>query len=167
MRAVESEALSVQDTRLFLYAFRKTFDMIRDITPLLLARCEFCEDETANCHSLGALRWSQVDPNSSAEPVPICEPCHESSDDVTLEWKYLARINPPDRTFDKLRECCGYVENGTPQIVSIEQDDATRWWCVSVEFSKERRNYSAFSLKEAIEKAYEAEHQFDDNGDLI
>jgi len=32
---------------------------------------------------------------------------------------------------DKLREACGYVEDGTSRSLAMGQDDATKYWCVS------------------------------------
>lgn len=69
----------------------------------------------------------------------------------------------------KLRECCGYVQNGSEQSVRIAQDDATREWSVTVgsermistmpvRYSK-ARSYHGFSLNEAIDTAYRVEKQ--------
>lgn len=33
---------------------------------------------------------------------------------------------------DALRNLCGFVENGTSDVVIISQDDATKDWCVTV-----------------------------------
>lgn len=32
-----------------------------------------------------------------------------------------------------LRKACGYVENGSSQCISIGQDDATKWWSLSID----------------------------------
>lgn len=69
----------------------------------------------------------------------------------------------------KLRECCGFVENGSEQTVKIFQDDATRSWIVvcgdvhmistmPVTYSKVR-SYHGSSLNEAIDTAYRVEKQ--------
>lgn len=69
----------------------------------------------------------------------------------------------------KLRECCGFVENGSEQTVKIFQDDATRSWIVQcgdvrmistvpVTHSKVR-SYHGSSLNEAIDTAYRVEKQ--------
>lgn len=72
-------------------------------------------------------------------------------------------------SFRKLRECCGFVENGSEQTVRIFQDDATRGWIVKCGderiissvppmYSKPR-SYHAGSLNEAIDMAYAVEKQ--------
>lgn len=69
----------------------------------------------------------------------------------------------------KLRECCGFVENGSEQTVKIFQDDATRSWIVQcgdvhmistmpTTYSKVR-SYHGSSLNEAIDTAYRVEKQ--------
>lgn len=55
--------------------------MKHDVRPHLFIRCE---DEAVNCHRIEEVRWSLVDPNSSAKPVLIC---HENSDaNEELKW---------------------------------------------------------------------------------
>jgi hypothetical protein len=46
-------------------------------------------------------------------------------------------------SYDAIRECCGYVENGTDSSFSISQDDATRSWVVRV--GKETFHGDSFS----------------------
>jgi|TARA_R110000851_G_scaffold313492_1_gene475137 hypothetical protein len=59
-------------------------------------------------------------------------------------------------SYDAIRECCGYVENGTGSSFSISQDDATGAWMVRVgkatfyEYSFSQAIYSA-SLGQAKE----------------
>lgn len=142
--------------------------MKRDVRPYLRVFCEFCEDESANCHTLDDVRWSLVDHDSSAKPVPICQNCHDDSDAaVILEWEYLAPIKISEPKFEKLRECCGYVENGTPQTVCIGQDDATQSWSLTIGKHPAKKSYIGRSLEEVVEEAYLIERQFDDDGNLL
>lgn len=67
-------------------------------------------------------------------------------------------------SFNKLRACCGYVENGTSESLTISQDDATREWSVYVGienamFNTKRRSYHGRDIHEAIDTAYRAEKQ--------
>jgi hypothetical protein len=60
----------------------------------------------------------------------------------------------------KLREICGWVENGSAESVTIGQDDATRDWFLSVGYdsiSSKRRSYNATSFESVIDAAYEKE----------
>lgn len=74
-------------------------------------------------------------------------------------------------SFRKLRECCGYVENGSEQTVRLFQDDATRSWIVKcgdrqmvssvpAQYSS-ARSYHGASLNEAIDMAFVVEKQAD------
>ena len=79
-----------------------------------------------------------------------------------------------------LRECCGFVENGTSEPVTICQDDATREWGLYVGAQSnfaQRRRYHATSFHQVIRVAHAAERQdhephaetishFDHSGDL-
>lgn len=72
-------------------------------------------------------------------------------------------------TLNKLRACCGYVENGTDTSVTVSQDDATREWSVYVGIERaaasamgdeiKRRSYHGRDIHEAIDTAYRAEKQ--------
>lgn len=53
----------------------------------------------------------------------------------------------------KIRELCGYVENGSDTSVKILQDDATKSWIVYVG----KTWYWGNSMREAVDKAYLAE----------
>lgn len=68
----------------------------------------------------------------------------------------------------QMRECCGFVENGTSEPVTICQDDATKEWGITVgaqsDFSK-RRRYHSTSFHQVIRVAYAAERQDHDEGD--
>lgn len=131
---------------------------MRDITPLLLAACDSCCEE-ANCHPLEELRWTIVDENSTAKPIPVCETCWDSMDDVPLEWEYLPRVVLRDPGIEKLSACCGYVENGTSETVRVGQDDATKTWNIDVGDFMRGRSYSGRSLEEALTAAYEGERE--------
>jgi len=48
---------------------------------------------------------------------------------------------------DKLREACGYVEEGSSRSLSIGQDDSTKFWMVS---AGRDRGYGS-NLREAID----------------
>ena len=58
----------------------------------------------------------------------------------------------------KLRECCGFIQNGSDQTVRIFQDDATHSWIVKCGDSNPR-SYHGSSLNEAIDTAYRVEKQ--------
>lgn len=67
-------------------------------------------------------------------------------------------------TLNKLRACCGYVENGSDTSVTVSQDDATREWSVYVGIENavlntKRRSYHGRDIHEAIDTAYRAEKQ--------
>lgn len=53
--------------------------------------------------------------------------------------------------FRKLRELCGYVENGSDTVVTIFQDDATRDWVCKVG----NKRYWGRSMEAAIDAAIE------------
>ena len=64
----------------------------------------------------------------------------------------------------KLRECCGFVENGSSESLTISQDDATRGWCIRIGDSYARskgkdRSYHADGFYEVIDMAHAVEKQ--------
>lgn len=66
------------------------------------------------------------------------------------------------RTMAKLRDLCGYVENGTSGWVTLSQDDATKDWCVTVGCGGFQSNmYDDTTLAGAVDKAFDAECQED------
>lgn len=67
-------------------------------------------------------------------------------------------------TLNKLRACCGYIENGSGEYLTIGQDDATRGWGIRIGDSLARkegrdRSYHADGFYEVIDTAYRAEKQ--------
>lgn len=67
---------------------------------------------------------------------------------------------------NKLRACCGYVENGSQEPLVISQDDATRGWCIRIGIDSQRskggsksRSYHADGFHEVIDVAYAVEKQ--------
>lgn len=50
----------------------------------------------------------------------------------------------------RLRQLCGYVENGTDTTLKIYQDDATREWFVGVGLKR----YHGATMEEAFEAAF-------------
>lgn len=57
------------------------------------------------------------------------------------------------------RTCCGFVENGTDEIVTIFQDDATREWVLRVgqdnpTLQTKARFYHATTFRDVIKFAY-------------
>ncbi len=67
-------------------------------------------------------------------------------------------------SFRKLRECCGFVENGSQEPLTISQDDATRGWCIRIGDSYARskgkdRSYHADGFYEVIDMAHAVEKQ--------
>lgn len=50
----------------------------------------------------------------------------------------------------RLRELCGFVENGTGRAVTVSQDDASKEWCVSLAHGP---MFYGATLVEAIENA--------------
>ena len=50
----------------------------------------------------------------------------------------------------KLRDLCGYVENGTETSVKVFQDDATKEWVVRVG----RDSYYGHNMMAAFDKAF-------------
>lgn len=63
------------------------------------------------------------------------------------------------RTMAKLRDLCGYVENGTSGWVTLSQDDATKDWFVMVGCGVRSSMYSGTTLAGAVDKAFDAECQ--------
>lgn len=73
--------------------------------------------------------------------------------------------------FHKLRQCCGFIENGSAEPLTISQDDATGGW--SIRIGTERiastvplkmhkpRSYHAAGFHEVIDMAYAVEKQED------
>ena len=61
-------------------------------------------------------------------------------------------MKPQKDLFQKLRELCGYVENGSETVVKIYEDEATKNFIVLV--GKQR--FWGYSLEEAVLKAYQA-----------
>lgn len=62
--------------------------------------------------------------------------------------------------FQQLRELCGYVENGTCTKVSLCQDDATKYWYVTIGYEREPQvTYSDSSFIGVINKAHAALNQ--------
>jgi len=64
----------------------------------------------------------------------------------------------------KLRECCGYIQNGTEEALTISQDDATRGWSIRIGDSLARsrgtdRSYHADGFYEVIDMAHAVEKQ--------
>jgi hypothetical protein len=57
-------------------------------------------------------------------------------------------------SYDAIRECCGYVENGTDSSFSISQDDATRTWVVRVG----KETFHGDSFAQAIHEASLNQH---------
>lgn len=72
-------------------------------------------------------------------------------------------------TMNKLRACCGYVENGSQEPLTISQDECTKGW--SIRIGTERiastvplkmhkpRSYHAAGFHEVIDMAYAVEKQ--------
>ena len=58
----------------------------------------------------------------------------------------------------KLRECCGFVENGSQEMLTIAQDDATRGWRITIGASH-TRSYHADGFYEVIDMAHAVEKQ--------
>ncbi len=58
-----------------------------------------------------------------------------------------------------LRECMGYVGNGSEQTVKLFQDDATRDYFVVCGSGRNPRSYFGASLEEALANAFEAKKQ--------
>ena len=50
----------------------------------------------------------------------------------------------------KLRNLCGFIENGTDTTVSISQDDATKHWILKVG----KRSYYGFTFIDAFNEAF-------------
>ncbi len=55
-----------------------------------------------------------------------------------------------------LRELCGYVENGTSDVVTLFQDDATKAWILKLGTGGNVRTFSASSIAQVIEGAADA-----------
>ena len=64
------------------------------------------------------------------------------------EWRKKAEL------LDKLREVMGYIQNGTDQVVHIFQDDATRYYNVTVGSGVNRQGVSAPSFEMSILRAH-------------
>lgn len=58
--------------------------------------------------------------------------------------------------FNELNAIAGYVENGTSSSILISQDDATKWWTVTVG----SKSWTRESMREALADAYEDLKQF-------
>ena len=56
-----------------------------------------------------------------------------------------------------LRKLMGYVENGSEQTVALYQDDATMSFIIKTKTYTKENRYWGHSLREAIQKAFEAE----------
>jgi hypothetical protein len=52
-------------------------------------------------------------------------------------------------TLENLRDCLGFVQNGTQTKVTIHQDDATKDFIVYVD----NRRYHGYTLDQALENA--------------
>lgn len=89
--------------------------------------------------------------------------------DAEIEEAKRRQIERDAESFRKLRECCGFVENGSEQTVRLFQDDATRSWIVKcgdrqlvssvpTQYSS-ARSYHGASLNEAIDMAFVVEKQ--------
>lgn len=61
------------------------------------------------------------------------------------------------RTYHKLRDLMGYVQNASDTVVTLFQDDATRSYFVKVGQGNQEKSYFGETLEEAIDKAYEAQ----------
>lgn len=66
----------------------------------------------------------------------------------------------------KLRECCGYVENGSQEPLVISQDECTKGWSIRIgidyqgsKSGTKSRSYHAAGFHEVIDMAYTAEKQ--------
>ena len=57
-------------------------------------------------------------------------------------------------TLNKLRACCGYVENGTDTVLQIYQDDATGGWIIKTGSRGAGNSFHADSFHEVIDTAY-------------
>lgn len=87
---------------------------------------------------------------------------------VWLSQNYWARqISKQDydnaidaQQFRNLRVCLGYIENGSEAKVSISQDDAAKYWTVSVQSNIRVLNqYSDDNLSVALQKAADDNRQ--------
>ena len=72
-------------------------------------------------------------------------------------------------TLNKLRACCGYVENGSQEKLTISQDECTKGWSIRIGTERiattvpltmhQPRSYHADGFHEVIDMAYAVEKQ--------
>jgi hypothetical protein len=70
--------------------------------------------------------------------------------------EYVGKLPEHSRgRLDKIRNMCGYIENGGGRSFKIAQDDATMWWTVYLG----NKTYSASSFEGAIDVAFNSEEE--------
>lgn len=55
---------------------------------------------------------------------------------------------------EKLRRLCGYIEDGSSDIVTIYQDDATGTWHLELGHGRKRLSFWSRSFESVISEAY-------------
>jgi hypothetical protein len=103
-------------------------------------------------HKVGELWMTTIKPLTAPDHTALL------ADSTTK----AARIINDAELLAKLRQICGYVENGSDESVTIVQDDATREWALyvgtnSAILKTKRRAYSASSFHQVIAVAAEKE----------
>ncbi len=73
--------------------------------------------------------------------------------EITRLTKQLEKAERDAAISRDLRELCGYVEDGSSEVVLFFQDDATRDWCIKVGSGKNQKCYYAPSFRAALDKA--------------
>lgn len=128
--------------------------------PRRIVTCPKCQDELRSARQSGVLPYLANPRTMAQRKVDIKTAANKA------RRQQLIRDG---EAMQKLRECCGFVENGSEQAVRIAQDDATREWSVTVgtermistmptTYSK-TRSYHGKTLNEAIDTAYRVEKQ--------
>jgi hypothetical protein len=118
-------------------------------------------DEFADCVHIGPVAKARF-----AQSIkPLLERLHAQATQLTLAQHFAsenerlkAENAKQSARLSALMELCGYVQNGSDQVVSIYQDDATYNWFVSVGNSGKRYWFGS-TFYEAIDAAMQAEKE--------
>jgi hypothetical protein len=144
---------------------RWTNDQVQSMGVLRVVSCTECREALV---AVGK-RNSRDGRAAAVERQVIRERQESDAVNATADTIKQTNIERDAAALNKLRACCGYVENGSQEPLTISQDDATKGW--SIRIGTERiastvplkmhkpRSYHADGFHEVIDTAYRAEKQ--------
>jgi hypothetical protein len=94
---------------------------------------------------------------ANAQPVQEYDTAYITLGDIKEIAQELIEARQLAQNMRCLRNLMGYVENGSEQTVALFQDAATMDFFVKTRVHRKENTYWGHSLREAIQKAFEAE----------